>query len=168
MFKKIGIRYRSKKAISKRNSSGAQLASPVQAAGIVTTSDIAHSEDFKSFTDQLASRNIDLEILIFTQEKSEEIAANHFNKKDFNWSGKIKSEKVNKFIKTPFDFLFSINTSSNLQIENILALSKAKCRIGSKIDDLKNNLDFVIQLNDQDSVQDLTNNILLYTENIHS
>jgi hypothetical protein len=45
--------------------------------------------------------------------------------------GKIKSESVDKFINTKFDFLFHMDIEKNNPIiENILSQSKASCRVG--------------------------------------
>lgn len=66
--------------------------------------------------------NVDLPKLAFPHQ--------YLSMKDFSWNGKINNDQVKKFIKTEFDYLFSLNTSPFLLFESILASSAAKCRIG--------------------------------------
>ncbi|MFN3403599.1 MAG: DUF6913 domain-containing protein [Cytophagaceae bacterium] len=52
------------------------------------------------------------------------------SKEDFSWNGKIKNEKIKEFAKTEFDYLLVISNSLFLPFDQILAISKAKLRIG--------------------------------------
>lgn len=54
-----------------------------------------------------------------------------FCEKDLNASGTWNNAKVEKFQKTPYDYLLCLDQNVNKYTKNILALSKAKCRIGS-------------------------------------
>ncbi len=49
---------------------------------------------------------------------------------DLGFWGDFKSEKVLKFIKTPFDYLFYLDPKPNPYLLGILGMCKAKCRIG--------------------------------------
>lgn len=54
----------------------------------------------------------------------------YFNEKDLNAKGNWSKESVSQFRKEPFDFLVSLDWNQNKYTQNILAGSKAKCRVG--------------------------------------
>tara|TARA_B100000809_G_C14998668_1_gene480710 strand:+ start:165 stop:671 length:507 start_codon:yes stop_codon:yes gene_type:complete len=165
MFKKLGLKYRTKRASRKRSDLINQSEKKSQKVGIVTSKEIYKTSGFKTFIKKLSAQGMDTDILIFNEDlTSPPPSAQHYTKKDYSWSGKIKSPLVNKFIKTPFDFLFSVNTSSILHIENILALSKAKCRIGTTTHTANEHLDFMVKVKENSSIDKLTDSMLHYTE----
>lgn len=80
-----------------------------------------------------------------------------FTRKDISVTGSIKKESVAKFIEKPFDFLLSLDTSTNINIKHVLASSKAICKIGFQAEDYQNLLLMSLKLtNDKPkSVKDL-------------
>lgn len=164
MFKKIGIKIRTKKAA--KNRSAVDKTINHKTVGIISTDSEEKSGSIKQFSKELSAKGYDVQMLIFHQKKLKQELESHFDKKSYDWKGKILSPTLKDFVKTPFDFLFSINTSSNLQIENVLALSNAKCRVGANIDDINKNLDLVVNMPNTSSTKELTANILEYTERI--
>jgi len=64
-------------------------------------------------------------------KKIEEFSLPSFTESDFSSKGKWKSEGVIDFRATVFDYLISTDQEINKYIRNILASSKAKCRVGS-------------------------------------
>lgn len=165
MFKKLGLKYRTRRASKKRAGQIDYLGKNLKKVGVVTSNEIYKSSDFKNFIKNLTSKGMDTDILVFGDADSiKDSQVIEYGKQDYNWSGKIKSPVVNNFIKTPFDFLFSVNTSSILCIENILALSKAKCRIGTTTHEENKHLDFMIKVKENSSIDKLTNSMLHYTE----
>ncbi|MEO9802288.1 MAG: hypothetical protein ABJF04_03525 [Reichenbachiella sp.] len=54
----------------------------------------------------------------------------YFNEKDLNTKGNWSKDTVEQFRKEPFDFLVSLDWNQNKYTQNILAGSKAKCRVG--------------------------------------
>jgi hypothetical protein len=165
MFKKLGLKYRTRRASKKRADQIDYLSKSSKKVGVVTSNEIYKSSDFKVFIKSLTSKGMDTDILVFNDTNQSPESQNiQCSKQDYNWSGKIKSPVVNNFIKTPFDFLFSVNTSSILHIENILALSKAKCRIGATTQEENKYLDFIIKVKENSSIDKLTTSMLHYTE----
>jgi hypothetical protein len=165
MFKELGLKYRTKRASKKRVDLINQSEKKTKKVGIITSKEIYKTTGFKSFINKLIDKGMDTDILVFNSDmKHSELSSLQYTIKDYSWSGKIKSPLVNKFIKTPFDFLFSVNTSSILHIENILALSNAKCRIGTTTDQDNEHLDFMIKVKENSSIDKLTNSMLHYTE----
>ncbi|MGL1887765.1 MAG: hypothetical protein OCD76_14710 [Reichenbachiella sp.] len=53
-----------------------------------------------------------------------------FTGKDFSSKGNWKKEEVEVFTNESFDFLINMDTQVNKSIRNIMATSKAKCRVG--------------------------------------
>ena len=53
-----------------------------------------------------------------------------FNSSDVDFWGKWKSDEVNSFLNKSFDYLLSLDLNTNNMTQNILAKSKAKCRVG--------------------------------------
>jgi len=53
-----------------------------------------------------------------------------FSKKDLNFWGNITNSSVQKFSETSFDFLICLDHNPGEIIKNLLAKSKAKCRVG--------------------------------------
>lgn len=54
----------------------------------------------------------------------------YFNEKDLNAKGNWSKDTVEQFRNEPFDFLVSLDWNQNKYTQNILAGSKAKCRVG--------------------------------------
>jgi hypothetical protein len=70
-----------------------------------------------------------------------------FTENEITFWGNITSSSALKFSDTPFDFLFYIDTKPNPLILNLLARSKAKCRIGKFWNEGKLFLEFMIESN---------------------
>ena len=68
-----------------------------------------------------------------------------FTEKDVSFWGKITSTGALKFADTPFDFLYYLDTTPNVMILHLLALSKAKCRVGRSWDDGTHYFEFMVE-----------------------
>ncbi len=86
--------------------------------------------------------------------------------KDIDWKGDFKSDAVNKFIKTEFDYLYSINISPILPFENILLKSKAKFRIGPYLKSEKTLFELMISLRNGENINELLANMLEFSKKI--
>ncbi|WP_028980975.1 DUF6913 domain-containing protein [Sporocytophaga myxococcoides] len=74
---------------------------------------------------------------------------------EIKWNGTYRDEKINNFIKTEFDYLYSINISPFLPFENILSASKAKCRFGIFSENNKNILEVMAELKKGEGIEAL-------------
>lgn len=74
-----------------------------------------------------------------------EFKFNFFTEKDLSFWGKITSNDALKFANMPFDFLLYLDTTPNPMILHLLALSKAKCRVGRSWDDGRSYFEFMIE-----------------------
>ena len=68
-----------------------------------------------------------------------------FSNKDFTFFGKLTSAKAIEFSETSFDYLFYLDTEPNPLILNLLARSKAKCRIGKFWEEGEPFFEFMLQ-----------------------
>ena len=68
-----------------------------------------------------------------------------FTEKDLSFWGKITSNGAIKFADTPFDFLYYLDVTPNPLILHLLALSKAKCRVGRSWDDGTSYFEFMVE-----------------------
>ena len=88
-----------------------------------------------------------------------------FQKKDIKWTGKLLNFRLKKFIRTDFDYLFSIVDSSSLALDAVLAHSNAKCRVG-KFEDNKSDLYELMVHQKGKSLKDLSQQMFHYTSKI--
>ncbi len=86
----------------------------------------------KEFIRQLEMDGKKIKVLEYLPNKKENYGFlfDFFTIKDLSFWGKINSTYAEKFIDTPFDYLFCIDQDSNPLIQHVLARSKARCRIG--------------------------------------
>ena len=68
-----------------------------------------------------------------------------FTEKDLSFWGNITSTGALKFADTPFDFLYYLDTTPNVMILHLLALSKAKCRVGRSWDEGTSYFEFMVE-----------------------
>jgi hypothetical protein len=68
-----------------------------------------------------------------------------FTESDLSFWGKITSTGALKFADTPFDFLYYLDATPNPLILHLLALSKAKCRVGRSWDEGTSYFEFMIE-----------------------
>jgi hypothetical protein len=71
-----------------------------------------------------------------------------FTDKDLSFWGAITSSQALKFADIPFDFLFYLDTAPNPLVLNILARSKAKCRVGKFFDKGEPYFEFMLEIKD--------------------
>ncbi len=91
-----------------------------------------------------------------------------FTPKDFDLFGTVKTESLQQFINTKFDFLFHLDTLKNIYIEYILAHSAAKCRVSRLDFERKDFYDFMIKTGENEGIEHLCRHILHYTKSLVS
>ncbi|HEY8402090.1 MAG TPA: hypothetical protein VIK89_12550, partial [Cytophagaceae bacterium] len=88
---------------------------------------------------------------------------------EISWTGSFKNQKINNFIKTEFDYLYSINNSPFLPFENIVVRSRAKFRIGRFLKNRKPIFDLMIDLKpEENTVQSLIDKMTAFTKKIET
>ncbi len=79
-----------------------------------------------------------------------------FKMKEVGFFGKIKSEYVEQFVHQEFDYLFCVTIEHDIDaFDQILARSKAKCRVGNYREDKSHLYELMIRLNPNDDIDKL-------------
>ncbi len=88
-----------------------------------------------------------------------------FSNNDLNFWGNFTKQSINKFSDTPFDFLFCLDNDPNDVIKNLLAKSKAKCRVGicENFEAYQNTFELIVQTTKNSNIID---SVYSYTKNI--
>ncbi len=172
MFKDSIIRYRSRRSL--KNNKVERENPSFYAARIIgvifTWEGEKKGEVIRKLLEELDLAGKKFEVLSYHPHPDSDTkppeAFNIFTKKDFSYFGLIRSEKIDQFINTKFDFLFHLDTLSNLYIENILARCQAKCRVSRFDLSRKEYYDFMIKAGDNQAIDQLCKQIMHYTKSL--
>jgi hypothetical protein len=120
----------------------------------------------KDFISRLTHDGKQVQVLEFLPKKKEnpEFMFDYFTIENLNFWGKVNSEPVEKFTKVNFDYLFNIDIDVNPLIQNLLANSKALCRVGRY--DENSTAFFELMIETNGSVQALIDNMYTYTKKL--
>jgi len=134
MFKMTFLKMRTEAALKKNKT--ARSSKPYKQASMVgvvfSVEDKQKHLDIKEFIQQLERDGKKVDVLEYLPAKKEnfEFKFDFFTSKDLSFWGNLDAPVTNKFIEKAFDYLFYIDNESNPLILNLLARSKAYCRIG--------------------------------------
>lgn len=101
--------------------------------GIVfTVEDRFKHESVKSFIKKLEDEGKKVSVVTFLprDKQSYEFKFDYFTERDVSFWGSITAPAAVAFSEKPFDYLFCLDTEPNPLILNLLARSKARCRVG--------------------------------------
>jgi hypothetical protein len=101
--------------------------------GIVfTVEDKLKHDEVKEFVRHLEHDGKMVKVISFLPKNKDnyEFMFDFFTENDLSFWGNISSSGAIKFAETPFDFLYYLDTTPNPLIMNLIAQSKAKCRVG--------------------------------------
>jgi len=134
MFKLNFLKMRTRSALRKNQSLRSSIPyKQTKSVGIVfSVEDKQIRQDVKEFIRTLELDGKQVKVLEFLPNKKEnyEILFDFFSIEDLTFWGNINSEHANNFSKTSFDLLFYVDLNSNPLVLDLLARSKAHCRIG--------------------------------------
>jgi hypothetical protein len=119
-----------------------------QQIGIIfSVEDKVKHENVKSFIKKFEHDGKHVTVIEFLPDNKDnyEFRFDFFTEKDLSFFGNITSNDALKFASTPFDFLFYLDSTPNPLILHLLALSKAKCRVGRLWDDGRPYFEFMIE-----------------------
>lgn len=134
LFRNRFLHHRTNSALKSNTSLRASI--PYQQAlsiGILFSVEDKQKHDaIKDFIKLLQADGKKVKVLEFLPSKKEnyEFMFDFFTINDLSFWGKVTSPDADKFIETPFDYLYVIDKASNPLVLHLLARSKAKCRIG--------------------------------------
>ena len=135
-------------------------------AGIIyTTEDLKKHELIKKFIKDLENDGKQVSVLAYLPKGMQnfEFRFDYFTVNELTFWGKFESQIIQNFVGQPFDYLFYIDTESNLLIRNILAMSKAKCRIGNYDDENAGFCEMMVQGKEK-TVDSLLSEMYKYTQ----
>lgn len=168
MFKYRFLKWRTLSALKKNQ--GIRTSIPYRQAknvGIIfSVEDRAKHDAVKDFIKQLELDEKKVTVLEFLPSKKEnyEFLFDFFTVKDLTFWGKIDSIKADRFIESPFDYVFYVDSSPNPLIINLLARSKGHCRIGRFTESESSCFELMIQSNG--SAKSLIDNMYKYTKQL--
>jgi hypothetical protein len=122
-----------------------------QSIGIIfTVEDKQKHEDVKEFVRRLELEGKHVRVMSFLPKNKDnyDFLYDFFTEKDVNFWGTVTSESANSFADAAFDFLFYLDTAPNLHLLNILARSKARCRVGKFFSQGEPYFEFMIEVKD--------------------
>ncbi len=104
----------------------------IETVGILYKTGSVNDEDvIKQFVENLKSQHKKVTTLAYRKPSAkEEVDKNYFSNKQLNWLRHPKDDYVRQFTENPFDVLINLCIEPCVPIENIIALSKAKLRMG--------------------------------------
>jgi len=134
---------------------------------LIYNPDPAFNQELNAYVKSLQNEGKTVECLCFNSKKNNyfyDFPCAYFTSKSLDWKGDFKEERINKFIKTDFDYLYSINNLPFLPFKIILQKSKAKCRVGKYEKDL--DLDIMIDPGKEQSLKALLEQMVIYSKKI--
>jgi len=134
MFKFNFLKLRTNSALKNNKTLRASIpyAQARQIGIIFSVEDKQKHDDIKELVKKLEQDGKKVQVLEFLPKKKEnyEFLFDFFTIQDLSVWGNINSASAGKFSDSPFDYLFYIDKASNPLILNLLARSKARCRVG--------------------------------------
>ncbi len=116
------------KALSKRRISGHSTYSASRNIGILFNATEFDVGLIKGIWREMQKEGKKVSLLALSQQESNDNL--RFCKKDISGTGAIRKGAIDTFSSQPFDFLISLDTSSDINFKYVLALSKASCKVG--------------------------------------
>jgi hypothetical protein len=153
-----------KKSATKRASTPYKHAESI---GIIfSVEDRQKHDNIKDLIKKLEQDGKKVQVLEFLPKKKEnyEFLFDFFTIEDLTFWGNINSEKAVKFSNTPFDYLFYMDSQSNPLVLNLLARSKAHCRVGKFNESESPYFEFMIE--DGGNTKSLIDNVYKYTRQL--
>ena len=168
LFKKLFIERNTKRAIKKSTVSRDNISfRKAQSIGIIYSWEGKRkAEIINEFAKEMEMSGKKVQILCYSRVdlKIVPVEIDFFSEKDFDNFGKLKSEKLKNFKNLRFDFLYHLDTLPNVYIDNIMALSNARCRVSRADYTRKHLYDFMIQIRGNVGIEKLCHEILHYTK----
>lgn len=125
--------------------------------------------EIEAFAKDLMKEGKKIEALSFSERPSAirfSFPCTYFSFKDLDWTGNFKGESINKFIKTSYDYLYSINIFPILPFHLITRKCMAKCRVGQFEEN--GDLDLMIEIGKAKNLSFLLEQMKIYSKKINS
>lgn len=83
-------------------------------------------------------------------------------KDDLNWFGKPKGDRIDEFMKRPFDLLLDLSQEDVFPLRYIVTRSVALCKTGRNTEENRDVLDIMISTGEDQDLRDFIENITHY------
>lgn len=135
---------------------------------IFTVEGLDKHKAIKSFIKELENEGKNVEVLSYLGKGKDnyEFLFNFISYGDINIWGKLKNKAALKFSEKKFDYLFNIDHARNRIIENILARSKARCRIGVYVENNDAFYELMVNSKNNDNPEELIQTMHHYARKI--
>jgi len=146
---------------------GSMSYNEVHDVGVVFSIDSKEKHEIiKSFVKHLEEDGKKVDVLAYLPHKKEnhEFLYDFFTEKDISFWGKFNSEYVSRFANKSFDYLFYIDEESNLLLQTVLAMSKAKCRIAKFDASNEQFCEMMVQVPGKGQLKKLVDEMYRYTK----
>jgi hypothetical protein len=168
MFKMSFLKMRTSSALRKSSIKRASTSyKHAENIGIIFSVEDRQKHDYiKDLIKKLEQDGKRVQVLEFLPKKKEnyEFLFDFFTVEELSFWGNITSEKAVRFSNTAFDYLFYIDSQSNPLVLNLLARSKAHCRIG-KFSEADSPY-FELMIEDNGNTKSLIDNVYKYTRQL--
>ena len=130
--------------------------------------DISKHEVIKSLIKDLEHDGKRVTTLAYLPKKKEnhEFLFDFFTDKDVTFWGQIKTDKVAEFVNQSFDYLFYIDLHSNMYMRNIMAMSKAKCRVAPYHEELRDFSELMVEVKQAGDLKKVVHEMYRYTKQL--
>ena len=162
------LKYKTRSLLKSNNSVRASLPyKQAQNVGIIfTVEDRRKHDEVKDLVKRLELEGKHVKVMCFLPKNKDnyEFMFDFFTEKDLSFWGAITSDIALRFAEIPFDFLFYLDTTPNPYILNIIARSKARCRVGKFFDKAEPYFEFMLEI--KNGTKSLIDGIHSYTSQI--
>ncbi|MBY0435136.1 MAG: hypothetical protein K2U26_13595 [Cyclobacteriaceae bacterium] len=162
------LKWRTQSALRKNNSLRASTPyKKSNSVGIIfSVEDRQKHDDIKEFVKHLEQDGKQVKVLEFLPKKKEnyEFLFDFFTVQDLTFWGKIENSHAGNFSELPFDYLFYVDNEHNPLVLDLLARSKAHCRVGKRQEGNEAYFEFMIDHNG--TVKGLIENMYKYTKQL--
>lgn len=130
---------------------------------LVTLQEYEKQHDIDAFVDRLVADHKEVEVLCYDKRRAHNKIFGYiqFTDRDISMFGSIRTEYVIDFMNRDFDYLFHLDTESDVILDKILILSRAKCRVGCDVPGHRDFYELMVKANSQ---QDLSEMIFHYVK----
>ena len=139
----------------------------VQQIGILyTIEDKAKHQEVSLLVQELEEMGKKVQVLCYKPKNADnpDFRFEFFEEANLSFFGRLEGESIDTFLKKPFDYLFFLDKEANLYMENILARSKARCRVAiNQPEDKRALFELMIQPKSQ-NLRELIAEILRYVK----
>lgn len=125
-------------------------------------------EAVRNLVRQLKKDGKEVEVLCYLGKNGEnyDFQYDYITSKDVSLLGKMHSGAAIAFAEQEFDYLFYLDAKGNIYLQNILAMSQAKCRIGLYEKNSDELFELMIGVDENAVIGDVVEKVFFYTKKL--